>query len=195
MRQYRSRVARLAIVAVAVVVMAVPAFAQAPVAQAPPAGPVRRLSMEDAISLALQNNLSLRVERINPELADLAIAQARTVWTPNLTGSVSTSSRTSPISGFFSGATDKLTRDNFGSAVGANQVLPWGARLQRVVGHGAQQVEQRVRQPEPLAGQQSQFQLHATAASEPQDRLGAHSARGEQDESRDIRTSTCARPC
>jgi len=127
MRQHRSRVARLAVVSVAVVAMAVPAFAQAPAAQAPPAGPVRRLSMEDAISLALQNNLSLRVERLNPELQDLAIAQARTVWTPNLTGSISTSSRTSPISGFFSGATDKLTRDNLGSAVGANQVLPWGA--------------------------------------------------------------------
>jgi len=127
MRQYRSRVARLAVVAVAVVAMAVPAFAQAPAAQEPPAGPVRQLSMEDAVSLALQNNLTLRVERINPELADLAIAQAKTVWTPNLTGSVSTSSRTSPISGFFSGATDKLTRDSFGTAAGANQVLPWGS--------------------------------------------------------------------
>ncbi|MFO7695414.1 MAG: TolC family protein [Vicinamibacterales bacterium] len=126
MRQYRSRVARVAIVAAAVLGLALPAFAQAPAAQAPAAGPIRQLSMEDAISLALQNNLSLRVERINPELQDLAIAQAKTVWTPNLTGSVSTSSRTSPISGFFSGATDKLTRDNFGSAVGANQVLPWG---------------------------------------------------------------------
>jgi outer membrane protein TolC len=130
MRQYRSRVARVAVVAVAVIGLALPALAQAPqapAAQAPPAGPLRQLSMEDAIGLALQNNLSLRVERINPELQDLAIAQARTVWTPNLTGSVSTTSRTSPISGFFSGATDKLTQDNFGSNVGANQVLPWGA--------------------------------------------------------------------
>ena len=127
MRQYRFRVARAAVVALAVVVLALPAFAQPPAAPAPPAGPVRQLSMEAAIGLALQNNLSLRVERINPELQDLAIAQARTVWTPNLTGAMSTSSRTSPISGFFSGATDKLTSDNVRSNVGANQVLPWGA--------------------------------------------------------------------
>ena len=127
MRQYRSRVARLAIVAAAVLGLAMPAFAQAPAPQEPPAGPVRQLSMEDAIGLALQNNLSLRVERINPELQDLAIAQARTVWTPNLTGALSTSSRTSPISGFFSGATDQLTSENVRSNVGANQVLPWGA--------------------------------------------------------------------
>jgi outer membrane protein len=127
MRQYRFRVARAAVVALAVVVLALPAFAQPPAAPAPPAGPVRQLSMEAAISLALQNNLGLRVERINPELQDLAIEQARTVWTPNLTGSMSTSSRTSPISGFFSGATDKLTSENVRSNVGANQVLPWGA--------------------------------------------------------------------
>jgi Outer membrane efflux protein len=127
MRQYRFRVARVAVVAVAMVGLALPAFAQARPAQPRPPGPVRQLSMEAAISLALQNNLGLRVERINPELQDLAIAQARTVWTPNLTGSLSTSSRTSPISGFFSGATDKLTRENLGTTVGANQVLPWGA--------------------------------------------------------------------
>ena len=61
-----------------------------------------------------------------------------------------------------------------------------GRQLQRVVGHGAQRVEQRVRQPEPLAGHQSQFQLHAAAAPEPQDRFGAQSARGQQDEPRDL---------
>jgi len=127
MRHYRFRVARVAVVAAAVFGFALPTFAQAPAAQAPPAGPVRQLSMEAAISLALQNNLSLRVERINPELQDLAIEQARTVWTPNLTGSMSSTSRTSPITGFFAGATDKLTRENLGTSVGANQVLPWGA--------------------------------------------------------------------
>jgi outer membrane protein TolC len=127
MRQYRFRVARVVVVALVVVGLALPAFAQAPAAQPLPPGPVRQLSMEAAISLALQNNLGLRVERINPELQDLAIAQAKTVWTPNLTGSLSTTSRTSPISGFFSGATDKLTRDNIATNVGANQVLPWGA--------------------------------------------------------------------
>lgn len=127
MRQYRYGVARAAAAAVALVVLALPAQAQVPAAQAAASGPVRQLSMEGAISLALENNLGLRVERLNPELQDLAIAQARTVWTPNLTGSMSTSSRTSPISGFFSGATDKLTRENFGTTVGANQVLPWGA--------------------------------------------------------------------
>ena len=111
--------------------LAVSAFAQAPqpapaAAQAP-AGLVRQLSLEDAVQSALQNNLSLRVERINPELQDLAIAQAKTVWTPNLTGTASTSRRLSPINSFFAGATDVLRNNSFSSEVGVNQVLPWGA--------------------------------------------------------------------
>ena len=186
MRQYRSRVARVAIVAAAVLGLALPAFAQAPAPQAPPAGPVRQLSMEDAISLALQNNLSLRVERINPELQDLAIAQARTVWTPNLTGSLSTASRTSPISGFFSGATDKLTSENVEVQRRREPGAAVGRELHPGLGHDPQPVQQRVRQPEPVAGLQSELQLHAAPAPEPQDRRGAQPARGQQDEPRDL---------
>jgi outer membrane protein len=133
MRQQRFRAARAGLLLASVFGLAVSAFAQtrqAPAgAAAPqaPAGPVRQLSMEDAVRMALENNLSLRVERINPELQDLAIEQAKTAWTPNLTASMSASSRTSPISGFFSGATDKLKRDSLGATIGTNQLLPWGA--------------------------------------------------------------------
>ena len=129
MRQQRVRVARVGILAACVLGLAVTAFAQAappPPPQAP-AGPVQRLSIEEAIKLALENNLSLRVERMYPELSDLAIEQAKTVWTPNLTAAMNNTSRTSPISGFFSGATDKLTNEGFSANMGANQLLPWGA--------------------------------------------------------------------
>jgi outer membrane protein len=129
MRQQRSRAARVGLLAASVFGLAVTSvFAQVPQAQAPaPAGPVRQLSIEEAVRLALDNNLSLRVERINPQLQDLSIEQARTAWTPNLTSKMSTSSTTSPVSGFFSGATDKVIRDSFSANVGANQLLPWGS--------------------------------------------------------------------
>jgi outer membrane protein len=127
MRQQRVRAARVGFVAASVLGLAVSAFAQsAPPPQAA-AGPVQRLSMEDAIKLALENNLSLRVERMNPQLSDLAIEQAKTAWTPNLTAAMNNNSRTSPISGFFSGAVDKSTNQNFSANMGANQLLPWGA--------------------------------------------------------------------
>jgi len=127
MRQEVVRAARLVVLAVCVLGLAASAFAQAAPAPQAPAGPVLRLSMQDAIKLGLENNLSLRVEKMNPELSNLAIEQAKTAWTPNLTAALNNSSRTSPISGFFSGATDKLTNQNFSANVGANQLLPWGA--------------------------------------------------------------------
>ncbi len=133
MRQSCASVVRVGVIVALAFALAWPAAAQAPQpapepgVQQAPSGPVRPLSLEDAVQSALQNNLGLRVERINPELQDLAIAQAKTAWTPNLTGSASTSRRLSPISGFFSGAKDILKRDAFASEVGANQLLPFGA--------------------------------------------------------------------
>ena len=133
MRQSRASVVRVGAVVAFALALAWPVSAQtpqpapAPAAQQAPTGPVRQLSLEDAVQSALQNNLGLRVERINPELQDLAIAQAKSVWTPNLTGSAKTSRSLSPISGFFAGATDALKNNSFSSEVGVNQVLPWGS--------------------------------------------------------------------
>ena len=133
MRQQWSHAARTLLVAAFVFGLSVSAFAQAPaapagalVAQAPLAGPVRPLSLEEAVKLALENNLGLKVERINPELQEWSITQAKTVWTPNLTASVTNTSRTSPITGAFAGATGQLTNQNISSNVGANQLLPTG---------------------------------------------------------------------
>ena len=150
MRQQRVRAARVGVLAACVLGLAVSAFAQAaPPAPQAPAGPVQRLSMEDAIKLALENNLSLQVERMNPELSDLAIEQAKTAWTPNLTAAMNNNSRTSPISGFFSGATDKLTNESFSANVGANQLLPWGANYNVTWDTSRTEVQQHLLQPEP----------------------------------------------
>jgi outer membrane protein len=91
------------------------------------AGPVRRLSVEEAVRLALEQNLSLQVQRLEPQLQDLTIAQVKTAWTPGISSTISNASSTSPISSFFSGAADQLVNDRFGVSVQANQFLPWGA--------------------------------------------------------------------
>ena len=44
------------------------------------AGPVRRLSVDDAVSLALEQNLGITIERMNPQIQDLAVALAKTAW-------------------------------------------------------------------------------------------------------------------
>jgi outer membrane protein len=94
---------------------------------APPAGPVRQLSIDDAVRLALEQNLNLRVERLNPQIEDLNIAQARSAWTPNASTTVSANNRDNPPTSFLEGGTGTINQETFSTNVGINQVLPWGA--------------------------------------------------------------------
>ena len=113
---------------VLLVIVLVPAAAFAQAAPAPPGqqnASVRRLSVEDAVRLALEQNLTLQVQRLNPQIQDLAVEQARTVWTPTISSTLSNSASTSPVSSFLSGASDQLTNKNFGVSVQESQALPW----------------------------------------------------------------------
>ncbi|MEI6667434.1 MAG: TolC family protein [Acidobacteriota bacterium] len=133
MRQQFFRTAWICLIAVSAAGLSVPALAQAPAAQqaapprAQPAGTAQPLSLDEAVRLALENNLSVRVERINPQLQDLSIEQAKAVWTPNLTSTIRDGRTASPVTSFLSGASGTLDRDSFSANVGANQLLPWGA--------------------------------------------------------------------
>src|SRR5688572_28372674 len=51
---------------------------------AQPQGPVRRLSINEAVAMALEQNIDLQVDRINPQVQDLAISVAKSNWTPAL---------------------------------------------------------------------------------------------------------------
>src|SRR5688572_17138352 len=64
---------------------------------------VRRLTIEDAVKLALENNLGVRVARIDPQVEDFSIAQARANWTPVLFSSVSNNNATQLPSDVLSG--------------------------------------------------------------------------------------------
>jgi outer membrane protein TolC len=91
------------------------------------AGPVSRLSIDDAVRLALEQNLSLQVQRLDPQVQQMNIDLIRTAWTPVVSGTATNASSTSPVSSFFAGATNALTNDRFGATIQADQLLPWGA--------------------------------------------------------------------
>ncbi|MBM3777863.1 MAG: TolC family protein [Acidimicrobiia bacterium] len=98
-----------------------PAHAQAP------APDVRRLTVDDAVRLALKHNLGLQVARIGPQIQDLAIAQYFAAWNPALTSTLTTASTDTPTSSFLSGAIgDKTTERRVGGNVGVRQALRWG---------------------------------------------------------------------
>jgi outer membrane protein TolC len=139
MRQQRFRTACSSVIAVFVLGLAVSASAQGPssiqasaATQAVPAGAVKQLTLDQAVQLALENNLGLQVQRLTPQVQDVNITLSKTVWAPTVGGSVTASKRNSPVNSFLAGADDKVINDSLSSEVSATQLLPWGGGNYRV---------------------------------------------------------------
>ncbi len=95
-----------------------------PQAALQPSRPVRRLSVDEAVALALEQNLDLRVERINPMIQDTFVADARSVYAPTLSTTVIGDDRDRPAGSIFDGGdvvTDRFVQDT----VGVEQQVPW----------------------------------------------------------------------
>jgi outer membrane protein len=60
----------------------------------PAAGPKVPLTLDDAVKLALDRNLDIVVQRLNPEVNDLAVASARAVFFPSLTSTLASQGTT-----------------------------------------------------------------------------------------------------
>jgi outer membrane protein TolC len=59
---------------------------------APGEGPVVALTLDDAVKLALERNLDIAVQRLNPQLQDIAVASAQTFFHPTVTSVLSQNS-------------------------------------------------------------------------------------------------------
>ena len=103
------------------------ARAAASAAAAQPAAVVRRISMDEAVKLALEQNLGIQIERMNPRIQDLAVAQARSLWAPTVSSTLSNNSTTNQPNNAFSGGLTRVTDSRFSTQFGVSQVLPTGA--------------------------------------------------------------------
>jgi outer membrane protein len=99
---------------------------QAQAAQAQPANVVRPLSIDEAVKLALEQNLGIQIQRIDPQIQDVGVSQARSFWAPNLTSNVSRQSQVAPSASVLSGGA-RVDTGVVASGVGINQTTPWGA--------------------------------------------------------------------
>jgi outer membrane protein TolC len=109
-------------------------FGVSPVrAQTPPAaqaaasqGSVRRISIDDAVALALENNLDLQVERLSPQIQDLSVAQVRTGYAPTFRSTIDFNDQTQPPASFLSGNTNQIVGNNAGFDFGLGALTKWG---------------------------------------------------------------------
>lgn len=82
--------------------------------QVPTAAPARvqRISIDEAVALALENNLDLQVDRIAPQVQDLTVAQVRTNYTPDFQSSITLTDQTQPPFDILSGNVNQLVSTN-----------------------------------------------------------------------------------
>src|SRR5437868_5908046 len=105
---------------------------QVPATVPPSAGDNRQvvpLSLDDAVKFALDRNLDIAVQRLNPEINDIAYASIKSVYHPNLTSLLSTQSTTnaatSTVSGGGAAGVPVVAGINNYNA-GLAQSIPWG---------------------------------------------------------------------
>src|SRR5262245_51374192 len=132
---------RICVLALSVLGTSVSAFGQSALAAsleaaasqaaAQPSGEsIRRLSIDDAVKLALEQNLGIRIQRIDPQLSDISVAQARACWAPNFSTSFNRTSQTLQSTNAFSGSGSSILNGVFSNQVAVNQTLPWGSQYQ-----------------------------------------------------------------
>jgi outer membrane protein TolC len=95
----------------------------------PPAeGPKVSLTLDDAVKLALDRNLDIAVQRLNPQINDLAYASARSFYNPSLTSTIQTQSTTQASTNTIQGGSigSGVTQGTSNFNGGVAQSLLWG---------------------------------------------------------------------
>src|SRR5437764_3509323 len=82
-----------------------------------------RLSVDDAVKMALDNNVDLKADRLDPQISDTRVAAAAGVFKPSLNSSVVSNNQLQPPSSFLipsATRTEVMT-----TTAGVGQRLPW----------------------------------------------------------------------
>src|SRR5437763_3389522 len=87
---------------------------------------VRRLSIDDAARLALEQNLGIRIQRFDPQIQDTGVALARSSWAPQVTSSLNRNSQTQQPTSSLAGGATSILNGSTQTQLGMNQLLPWG---------------------------------------------------------------------
>jgi len=108
---------------------------------APAAGPKVPLTLEDAVKLALERNLDISVQRLNPQISDLAVASAQSIYAPALTSTLLTQGVTQGSTSSVAGglAAQAITQDQANWNGGLAQNMRWGGGSYNVALNNARQ--------------------------------------------------------
>ena len=83
------------------------------------------LTLDDAVQRALERNLDIQVERMNPEAVDLSISSLRAAYHPLFSTTFGQRSQVTPPSSQLNGG-QRVANDTTTYNTGVAQLLPWG---------------------------------------------------------------------
>jgi len=137
--------------------LAAPSLAQvkedAPVATA-------SITLEEAIRIALKENLNLRTEATNPELMAESLRRSRAIFAPTLTAGGTISENNSPSSSAIDGANEaKYSTNQQQFSLGVSQLLVTGGTVQADVGLSRNKSSSRFSSYNPALESQLKFSL------------------------------------
>jgi outer membrane protein len=90
-----------------------------------PGETVRRISMDEAVKLAMEQNLGIKIQRFDPQIQDTGVSLSQALWRPNFSTTVTRQSQTQASTNVLAGGTT-VNNGTFASNIGLNQTLPWG---------------------------------------------------------------------
>jgi outer membrane protein len=89
--------------------------------------PIVRLTLDDAVKAALERNLDIAVQRLNPEINDIAYSSIASVYHPSLTSTIGPqSTAVLPTSQTLLGTNGTPTTETLTVNGGIAQNIPWG---------------------------------------------------------------------
>ena len=101
-----------------------PAAPAAPTAEA--GGPQINITADEAVRMALENNLGIQTERLSSQVQSLAVARAQGAYAPVLFSNVQRTANTSPPTDFLSVGRATTSTGNFRTDGGLQQQVRWG---------------------------------------------------------------------
>jgi outer membrane protein len=146
MRLHQPFHARIATIAAALALTSVSAFGQAvpasgqsnqtilsqaekaaaDAAKREPGEVTRRISIDEAVKLAMEQNLGIKIQQFDPSIQDTGIAFSQALWRPNFSTTVNRQSQTQASTSSISGGATQVQNGTFATGVGLAQTLPWG---------------------------------------------------------------------
>jgi outer membrane protein TolC len=109
------------------------------------------LTIEDAVKMALENNLGVQAARLNTEVQTWSLARANSAFAPTLISTFSHNNSAAPPTDFLSSGVAVVTSGNLYSNAGVAQQLRWGGGNYALTFDGSRSTTDAPRTAYPLA--------------------------------------------